>query len=266
MKYSFMSFSTPALSLDETLSLARRLGYDGIEPRAESGHAHGVELETSAERRAEFRRRAEDSGIALSCVATSCKFANPAATQQTVDQCRRYVDLAADIGAPRVRVFGGKIPEGLSREKAIDTLVEGLGAVATHARDRGVVVCLETHDDWCDTKPVAAALARLDGAAIAANWDIMHPVRTAGCTMDAAFDALRSRIGHVHIHDGKIGRLGPVPIGEGDIDHRRALELLQSISYDGFLSGEWIKWEPYETHLPRELATMKRFEQELRPR
>ena len=30
MKYAFMSFSCPALSLDEMLSLAKRLGYDGI--------------------------------------------------------------------------------------------------------------------------------------------------------------------------------------------------------------------------------------------
>ena len=53
------------------------------------------------------------------------------------------------------------------------------------------------------------------------------------------------------------------PIGEGIIDHRRALELLMGVEYPGFVSGEWINWEPHAAHLPRELATLKRYEAEL---
>ena len=43
MKYSFMSFSCPELTLDEMLSMAKEFGYDGIEPRISSNHRHGVE-------------------------------------------------------------------------------------------------------------------------------------------------------------------------------------------------------------------------------
>jgi len=32
--------------------------------------------------------------------------------------------------------------------------------------------------------------------------------------------------------------------------------------YRNFLSGEWISWEPYATHLPWELETMKGYERE----
>jgi hypothetical protein len=38
------------------------------------------------------------------------------------------------------------------------------------------------------------------------------------------------------------------------------VELLQAMPYTGYLSGEWINWEPYEMHLPRELAAMKAYE------
>ena len=31
----------------------------------------------------------------------------------------------------------------------------------------------------------------------------------------------------------------------------------------GYLSGEWIGWEPYAVHLPRELAAMRAYEREL---
>jgi sugar phosphate isomerase/epimerase len=65
------------------------------------------------------------------------------------------------------------------------------------------------------------------------------------------------------VNPGAAGATTLVPIGQGSIDHRKALELLKSIDYQGFLSGEWIAWEPYEIHLPRELATLKGYEREI---
>jgi len=84
--------------------------------------------------------------------------------------------------------------------------------------------------------------------------------------MDEAFATLRPWIRHLHVHDGSRGltALKMVPIGTGDFDHRRVVELLAGIGYDGYLSGEWIRWEPAEVHLPRELATLKRYESEVR--
>ena len=43
----------------------------------------------------------------------------------------------------------------------------------------------------------------------------------------------------------------------------KAVELLASAGFTGYLSGEWIDWEPYDVHLPRELAAMKGLEQAL---
>lgn len=258
-----MSFSTPAVDLAGMLELARRYGYDGIEPRLDSNHAHGIEVAATAAQRESIRKQVDESGIAIACLATSITYADPARTDEMIAQTRQRIDLAGDLNVPAIRVFGGKIPEGVSREQAIDLLVDSLSEVADQAQERGVTVCVETHDHWCDPTHIAAVLARIDHPAIAANWDIMHPVRTAKVTMDYAFETLKPWIRHLHIHDGTIADGKLAPIGTGDIDHRRALELLKTIDYDGFLSGEWINWEPYDVHLPRELATMKRFEGEL---
>jgi sugar phosphate isomerase/epimerase len=108
-------------------------------------------------------------------------------------------------------------------------------------------------------------MAAVDHPYIAVNWDIMHPVRTGLATIDEAYKMLAPWIQYVHIHDGTadLSQLTFKAIGEGDIDHKRALQLLLENGYAGCLSGEWINWEAYEIHLPRELATMKRFEVEL---
>ncbi|MBN1344199.1 MAG: sugar phosphate isomerase/epimerase [Phycisphaerae bacterium] len=265
MKYAFMTFSCPELSLDEVLALAKRLGYEGVEPRVSSSHKHGLEFDAPADVRGQARAKAEASGVALCCIATSCRYADPATADGMVQDTHRAIDLAADVGCSRIRVFGGQIPAGTSREEAIELVARSLESVADHAGQRGVVVCMETHDDWCDPANVAQVMQRVDHPAIAVNWDIMHPVRQGGATMDQAYETLEPWIRHVHFHDGVKEDPGQLlrPIGEGIVDHKRAVELLLDMGYEDYLSGEWINWEPYETHLPRELATMKGYEREV---
>jgi len=263
MKYSFMSFSTPELSLAEMLDVAKRYGYDGIEPRLDSKHAHGVEVDTTAEQREAIVKQVADAGIALACLATSLRFADPAQTDKMVQDSHERIDLAGDLAAPTMRVFGGQLPEGVSREEAIDLLVRSLSSIADHAAERGVILCMETHDDWCNPDHVAAVLKAVDHPAVACNWDIMHPVRTKNATIDESFETLRPWIRHLHIHDGTGDGIELLPIGEGIYDHRRTIELLKTIDYDGYLSGEWIRWEAWDKHLPREIATLKAYEREL---
>lgn len=263
MKYAFMSFSCPELTLAEMLALARKLGYDGIEPRLAAGHKHGIETTIGADARRAIRAQAAASDVALACLATSCKYADPATVAANVEETLRCIDLAGDLGCPRLRVFGGQLPAGVSREQGIELLTGALGQVAAQAQARGVTVCIETHDDWSHPAHLAEVMRRVNHPAIAINWDLMHPIRQGQISMDEAFAIVRPWIRHVHFHDGSasLDKLELRPIGQGDIDHGRAVQLLQEIAYTGYLSGEWIGWEPFETHLPRELAAMKAFEQ-----
>ncbi len=263
MKYAFMTFSCPELTLDQVLAMATRFGYDAVEPRIDSQHGHGIETSLTAAERAQVRRKVAAGGVALCCLATSHSYADPAKAAKEVEGTIASVRLAADVGAPRVRVFGGRIPAGVSREQASDLLVDSLRSVAREIAGLGVTVCMETHDDWCDPSDLAAVIRRVNHGAIAVNWDIMHPVRRAHKTVQEAFDTLKPWIQHVHFHDGVTagdGNLVFARIGSGEVDHRAAVRLLKQAKYAGYLSGEWMDWEPAETHLPRELATMKQYE------
>ncbi len=264
LHYAFMTFSTPELALGEVVATAARFGYDAVEPRLDARHAHGIEVAaTPAERRA-IRDTVARSPVKLACLATSLTYANPATRDERLAETHTRIDLAGDLGVPCLRVFGGQIPAGITRDQAVATLVESLRTVADHAAARGVTLCMETHDDWCDPAHVAQVLCTVNHPAIAANWDIMHPVRTGKASIEQSFAVLRPWIRHLHVHDGVGQDLKLVPIGTGELDHRAALRLLLDAGYTGCVSGEWIGWEPYETHLPRELATLKRYELELR--
>lgn len=262
MKYAFMSFSCPELTFPEVLDAAVRFGYDGVEPRTDCQHRHGIEIVAGPDMRKQVKAQAQERGIAVCCLATSCRYADAATADDQIDQTRRLIDLAGDIDSPCLRVFGGPIPDGVNRDDAVSNVADALRSVAGHAADRGVFVCVETHDDWCNPKDMVDIMKRVDHPAIAINWDIMHPVRSKFATMEQAYRTMRPWVKHLHFHDGqdRDGRHQLVPIGEGDIDHRLALELLKADGYEGCLSGEWIGWEPFERHLPRELATMKEYE------
>ncbi len=261
MKYSFMSFSCPQLALGDLLAVAKRFGYDAVEPRIDRQHKHGVETTASVAQRKEIKKQSATSGVAIACLATSCSYADPEKTRQNVAHTLKCLDLAADVGARCIRVFGGNLTKDQQRADAISVVADALCSVADHAQKRGVTVCMETHDDWCLPGDVAAVMQRVSHPAIAVNWDIMHPVRVCKVTMDDAFKALKPWIRHVHCHDGTPGTTVLVPIGTGGIDHARAIELLHGLPYEGYLSGEWINWgDAYEVHLPRELATMKSYE------
>lgn len=260
MKYAFMSFSTPKLTFTEMIEAAARFGYDGIEPRIDSGHAHGVEVAAARDARRAFRVEAGEVGIAIACVATSLRYADPDETEQAVDDTRDRIDLAADLGAPAVRVFGGQFPDSLPRDEAVARVAGALGRVAEHAAERDVTLCMETHDAWCDPAHVAAVVQAVNHPAVAVNWDVMHPVRIAGATMEHAFNTLKPWIRHMHVHDA-LTDVDLCPIGKGRYDHRTAIRLVQGMDYQGYISGEWIEWdEPYEVHLPREVATLRGYE------
>lgn len=267
MRFAFMTFSTPDFALDELVRFAADTGYDGVELRAETKHAHGVELDASAEQRATVKRAATDAGIEWCCLAISAKYLEEDQTAKHVADTLRYLDLAADIGCPRLRVFGGghgPMDAGFAADPANrQALVDALGQLATPAAERGITVCLETHDYWCDANDVAAVLAAVDHPNIGCNWDFMHPFRRHGQTPGQSHALLKPWIAHSHVHGGRPhdGRFVFTPLDDerNVFDHHEAFGLLQAEGYTGYASGEWLgQWSQPHAELPRELASLKR--------
>lgn len=265
MKYAFMSSSAPAATLDQLLTMAEDWGYAGIEPRIEWGHGHAVEPTASASERQAIRAALDASPVELCCIATGCRLSDAGIQAAEIERAETCIELAGDVGCRQLRVFGGNPGDGVERAEAIATLVDGLGRLIDHALKRDVTLLLETHDAWTNPDDVAEVVRRVDHPNLAVLWDVMHPLRTSGWSIDEAFAKLRPWIRHVHIHDALLAadRIDFRPIGEGEIDHQRVIALLHGAGFEGYLSGEWINWQPPEEHLPREIATLKAYERSL---
>ncbi|MGL5930740.1 MAG: sugar phosphate isomerase/epimerase family protein [Dermatophilaceae bacterium] len=267
MRYQFNSYSMPDADLDTLFSAAHRYGYDGVELRLTEGHRHGVEPDLSATARARVRRQIDASGLRVDCLCSSARLAVPSTAESALAETERALSLAADIGARYVRVFGGPVPDDTSRNRAGEALVDGLRRAGAGAAGRGVTVLLETHDDWAAPATVARIMSEVGHpTAVGVLWDVWHTGRTGRSSVGDAHAILEPWIRHVQMHDGMLrqDRLAWRRIGQGEVDHLEMLACLLASGYDGAVSGEWIDWEPADEHLPRELATMRHYEQLLR--
>ena len=65
--------------------------------------------------------------------------------EQQLAMTRRWIDHAAAMGAPVIRIFAGRVPRGDSEQAALDRCVEGINESLDYAAAKGVFLALENH-------------------------------------------------------------------------------------------------------------------------
>lgn len=246
MKLGFSSLAAIDRPLRDLAQMLGRLGYDGIELRGKD-RKHVDPSMTVAER-AEVRAILADAGLAPAAVTSYTHLAQDSADLAAAGGVlRSYIDLAHDLVSPLVRVFGGQIPAGESREAVEHRMADLLMSVADHAQAAGVTLCLETHDSFTRGAEVARVLALANHPAVAALWDVHNQVRS-GETARAALDALWPRIGYLHVKDSFLmpdGQHQLCFLGAGDVPVAAVLTDLKSRGFAGYVVVEWEKaWHP----------------------
>ena len=143
-----------------------------------------------------------------------------------LEHARRYVELAADVGAHRIRVFGDDLKATARREDCTRYVGESLRAVAEFAQPLGVDVLLEMHGqfNYWGFARAAVEAAGHPRVALVYNCDVRDLV--AG-SVAATYARVRGLIRHVHMHTFYDGF--PYP---------ELLSLLAADGYAGYLSSE----------------------------
>ncbi|NUP99325.1 MAG: sugar phosphate isomerase/epimerase [Armatimonadetes bacterium] len=253
MRIAFMTFACPEWDLAEVLGAAVELGYDGIEPRIDSQHGHGIEVELDTAGRAAVKRQAAEAGIDLCCLATSLQFnkVGDDERRRLHDDCRKRLELAADLGVPALRVFAGPVPEGHDLAGVMPLAAENLRQAGEVAAACGVELWLETHDTISKAALAGQMVDLAAHPAVNINYDVMHPYRY-GEDLDETFAALGNHIRHVHFHDSKATPGAPeiTRFGQGELPLLDILQRLRDGGFRGYLSGEWFNQQLGAT--PRE--------------
>ena len=242
---SVMTSVCPNMTLDETIAAMKRTGYSALEPRVEWKHDQKIESDLSPEARRDLKARFDEEGLAFSCIATSIKMADPdpEAHEKAIRDTHTYIDLAADLGCPYIRTFGGtKVTSGQVRGQMRFT-AESYRQCLSHARERGVVVLLETHDYFSNSSFTRDVVERVDDPNLQVLWDFMHPQRFCE-SIDQTFRNIGKYTRHIHAHDANFTedetKTIPSDLGAGVFDHATPLQLLSVIGFEGYFSVEVI--------------------------
>ena len=156
-------------------------------------------------------------------------------------------DLAAELGAPGLRVFGDTIQPGADRASTQSWIAESIRELAEITAVKGVEVWIENHGDFAAAGETAAILANAASPGVGVVWDPANSFAAHGERSEEGAAILQPAIRHVHIKD--LRRQGDeweyVPTGEGDFPLLELRASLEDLNYDRFVSFEWEKkWHP----------------------
>lgn len=242
-KITINQITVNSLSLPEAAGAIASAGFSGITVWRDKVEAEGIGTS---------RNIISDHGLEVTgfCLAGLFTQKGRDAVRGQIDEARRSIDVAAEMGAKSIiTVVGGLLPESKSLDEARGVAFDALAETLEHARQAGVMLALEAlHpmyapdwsvvntlaecNDWCD---------RLgDGMGIAVDtyhvwWDSTAPAEIARA-------GRAGRLSDFHIGDWLFQTSSllldrGIP-GEGVIDLQMWHRLMQDAGFDGWIEVE----------------------------
>ena len=193
----------------------------------------------------DVKKELADRGLTVVCLGASARMHDLDAAQ--LDEAGRYIDLAAALGTPYVRVFGDRYVAGESREATRERIAANLRKLGERAHNQGVTLLIESHGDFTDSPSLLEIVQRADSPAAALLWDAHHTYVASHEEPEETVRQLGPWIRHTHLKDSVAAGPGRryVLTGTGQVPVRRQIEALAKTGYRGFYSLEWEKrWHP----------------------
>jgi L-ribulose-5-phosphate 3-epimerase len=129
------------------------LKYEDLVPMAVEHEVDGLDLtvywfpSTEKSFLLPLKRLAYRHGVELYSISVRTNMCQPTAElrDKEVADVKKWVDVAATLGAGHIRVFGGTVPKTSNEEEAVKWVVDVLSRGAAYAAERGVILGLENH-------------------------------------------------------------------------------------------------------------------------
>lgn len=248
MKVGFTTLGCPDWEWVRVLQEAVAMKYDGLELRGVNGELNLPRAKPFLRQNlAATKRQLQELGLEVCCLGTSARFHEKETLDDNLALAKSHIDLAAELGAPFVRVFGDKISSAVERSQIVDQVANSLIQLADYAQSTGVKVVLETHGDFSRSADILEIMKQVSREEVGVLWDMHHPYRFFGEQPEETWQNISGYILHTHIKDsiGTKEDFHYCLIGEGDLPLRQCLQLLKNNGYDNWLVLEWEKkWHP----------------------
>jgi sugar phosphate isomerase/epimerase len=240
----------PKVPADKAIDMFKFIDYCG---------AHGCDAEPTTYFFAEesdaylikLRRHAFLRGVALSGTAIGNNFSHPKGPKRDaeIELTKKWIDRAAVLGAPHIRVFAGVTKE-LPRADADKLVISALEECCDYAGKKGVFLGLENHDSIGSAATLLPMVKAVQSPWIGVNLDSGN-FRTADPYQDFAECVPYS----VNVQFKT--EVHPAGGAKVPADFKRFTKLLRDGGYQGWVALEYEGKEDPATAVPRHLEEMR---------
>jgi len=250
---AFSTLGCPAWDWKRILEFAHSHGFAAIELRGLQGN---MDLPANPifapDRIAQTKKEIQSAKLHIACVSSSANLYMEESDKRAKElaDARKFIDLASTLGAPYVRVFGGKaqsdnapVPDDATKARVASALRE----LGEYAGPHSVTVIIESHDHFTSSATLSDVLRAANSDHVALLWDAHHTFAASNEDPEFTVKQLGQWIRHTHLKDsvGTGEDRKYVLTGTGNVPIARQIKALQSIGYKGFYCFEWEKvWHP----------------------
>jgi sugar phosphate isomerase/epimerase len=249
--YSYRKLLTgqnPECTLEDFFIDCARFGLEGTEPTT-----YYFPQPVTDEYLCRLKALAFRLGLSISSTAVGNNFCLPPgeARDQQIASVKQWIDRAAILGAPVIRIFSGKVGKQQTPAEALRLAVEAIEECSQYAGARGILLGLENHGGLTSTA---------DGM-----LEIVHAVKSPwfGAWMDT---------GNFHGDDvyGELEKIAPYTIhaqvkvvtsspdqGKKPTDYRRLANILDTVGYRGWICLEYEESEDPRIVCPQYIAQLR---------
>ncbi len=243
MKISFSTLACPDYSWTEIYTMAKDLGFDGIEVRGLGDELDAVKARPfTAEKIDKTVAKLSKLGIEIPCLSCGACLKFTDKRQENLSEISDYINLAAKLSTPYIRILGDLTP---APDGEVDDAFVALALkeAAKEAEEKNVTLLVETNGVYADTMRLRRLLDAVGSKAVGALWDMHHPYRYMNESGKDTVENLGSYIKFIHVKDSVIENGNPIYklMGQGDMPLAEMFTALKEIGYDGYISLEWVK-------------------------
>lgn len=251
--YSFRKYlaeDKPAtMTLDDFIRLCADLNLDGTELTS-----YYFPKDFNEEYLIHIKELTFRLGLDISGTAIANDFCLPPgeARDKTLAHTRKWIDYAALMGAPEIRIFAGQVPAGDTEQAAIERCAQGINESLDYAAQKGVCLALENHGGITSTPEQMLRIIEQvkESPWFGVNLDGGN-FRTADPYSDLA------RIAPYAINVQLKTDLYPSGKRE-DTDLARVVKILADAGYRGYIVLEYESMEDPKTAVPRHIETLRK--------